>query len=299
MPVMKSSEPTGRENNPCGHPYGLPYISGHKVSVTYGRLDPSFWCEHSSESVRLVYTFSETMAALEYGYLRNAFFLLEPHRFYIIPPRLETTLNWVHTADVVVIYVDVLGYNECGWSYPGIIARDFQGLAQRDHMLSGLAQAFSILCQQNSQFQPEYVEGIGIELASRTLNQLTLGEGVLPAKSRTGLSSEKVDQVTEYIDKHLEKSILVSELGRLVHLSPDHFARRFKTETGMSPKRYVLKRRVDKFFMLWKTGEFNESEAAEKTGFFNLSHLHRSVRKFYNCSPRTRLRAILATDSCQ
>src|ERR1039457_1027415 len=152
MPEIKQSEPTGWEHNLSGQPYGLPYFIGEKVSVTFGRLRPSYWYEHSFNQVRLVFTFNNPLGLIEItrpGMYREPSRCLGPHAFWMIPPRLETTLDWTRRAELVVLYVDVPGFVEGEPSPSDIIIKDFRPLARRDPFLFQLAQMFLTLCCQS------------------------------------------------------------------------------------------------------------------------------------------------------
>src|SRR5580658_7286885 len=102
MPKMKRSEPMGWENNPSGRPYGLSFFPGDKVDVSFGRLDRSYWYEHSSHRVRIVFTFNNALGLMETTYgsvMRDPSWYLEPYQFCIIPPGLQTTLDWVRRGE--------------------------------------------------------------------------------------------------------------------------------------------------------------------------------------------------------
>jgi AraC family transcriptional regulator len=155
---------------------------------------------------------------------------------------------------------------------------------------------FLALCRQSHPPEPQFVEGLGIELACRTLRAChSSDEGAPPP--RAGLPVDLVSQLTEYVDGHLSEQILVTHLAGHVGLSPDHFARRFKITTAMGPKQFVIKRRVEKVHELLRSGKFNVSEAGREVGFHDLSHLNRCFRNVFGCSPGTVLKTGLPADS--
>jgi AraC-like DNA-binding protein len=298
---MKQSEPKGWENNPSGRPYGLSFFPGEKVDVSFGQLDRSYWYEHSSKRVRIVFTFNNVLGLMETTYgnvMGDPSWCLEPNQFCIIPPRLETTLDWLRRAELVVLYLDspLFGDND---PFPHqLIVDDFQALARCDRCLSQLAHLFLTLCRQSDPPERDFVEGIGIALASRTLAQY-FSPGESSPKVRSGLPIDVVDNVTRYIDAHLGEPILAGDLAALAGLSSDHFARRFKIATEMSPKQFVLKRRVEKVADLLRSGKYNVSEAAREVGFHDLSHLNRCFRDFFGYSPKTVIKTALASGSYQ
>ena len=300
MRPLKQSEAPGWKNNPSGRPYGLPYFIGNKVSVTFGRLEPSFWYEHSFNRVRLLFALGRPYGSIEIttpGNYRYPAQCLGPDELWIIPPKLETTLDWVRRAELVVLYVNVPGYNMDREPLSSdVIIRDLRSLGRRDPLICQLGQMFLALCRQSHPPEPEFVEGLGIELACRTLRACHSSDEVAPPP-RAGLPVDLVSQLTEYVDGHLSERILVTHLAGHAGLSPDHFARRFKITTEMSPRQFVLTRRVEKVRELLRTGRYNVTEAGREVGFHDLSHLNRCFRSIYGCSPKKALNSVLASDS--
>ncbi|MDD3179575.1 MAG: AraC family transcriptional regulator [Opitutaceae bacterium] len=280
-------------------PYGLPVVKGKQVSVSFGRLGPSFWYEHSYDGVRLFYTFSKAVGLMEFtwnGRHRSYSVFLGPHQVGIIPPGQEMTLDWLCKAELVVLHLKP-GYFGERESHPSdVIVEDFSSLARHDNYLGTLAQMFMTLCRESDRPEIDFVEGMGMALASRTL-RLHRGPITSGPTSRSGLPADKLSQITEHIDAHLDETIRATDLARRVGLSADHFARRFKVTTQMSPKQFALKRRVDKVRELLGTGRYNVTEAAREVGFHDLSHLNRCFRNFFGCSPKTVLKAALAPES--
>ncbi len=70
-------------------------------------------------------------------------------------------------------------------------------------------------------------------------------------------------------------------------MSPYHFARLFKAETGLSPHQYVIHRRVDRAKALLADADLTIAEVARAVGFANHSHLSSHVRRLLGVSPGT------------
>jgi AraC family transcriptional regulator len=158
-------------------------------------------------------------------------------------------------------------------------------MVRRDLEIARLLHMFSRLCRETHEPQSHYVEGIGMALASRILDQL-------PNSDRTGkdarprLPHHTLDRANRYVGEHLKEKMFVSDLAKQAALSPDHFARRFKASTGLSPSQFVIHRRIEKVCELFETGEYNVTEAAREVGFHDPSHLSRCFKKIKGCSPK-------------
>ena len=290
MLTNDQSEPTGWDSlppEPSDPPFGLPFFHGEKVSVSFGRPEPGRWGMPHSDRVRLVFSLNQSWGLIETnwgGVEIGPSWLLEPHRLCMISPELEVTVHSMRKTELVVLYLESTAFGKCGqlpWDFSG---RDLRLLARRDPSLARLAQIFLTLCRQPARPEPEFVEGIGTALASQAMAHYFSPEESSP-KVRSGLPLDTIDQITNYVDAHPSEAILASDLARQVGLSPDHFARRFKTTTGTSPKQFVLGRRMEKVEELLRTGKYNVTEAGREVGFHDPSHLNRCFRKRFGYPP--------------
>jgi AraC-like DNA-binding protein len=307
IPVMSTTKDSALfgwnslPGDPWAQPYGLPFFPGEKVGVSFGELRPSFWYEHSCAAVRLVFSYKSARGMVEAkvgDQYRVPVGVVGPDQLCIIPSNLETTLGWARSADVVILWIESAAFDERAAWLTDIMVGDLRPLARRDPYLSQLAQIFLLLCHQVERPDPAFVEGLGLALASRTFLQLF--SPITPgAKSRSGLGLEMLAKVDSYIEIHLREAISMGKLAREVGLSPDHFARRFRISTRLSPREYVLKRKAEKARELLESGKYNVSETAEEAGFHDPSHLNRSFWRFFGCSPKTVLKATLPTESYQ
>jgi AraC-like DNA-binding protein len=276
-------------------PYGLPFIRGERVDISFGTLDSSVWCAHSFERTRFVFTFDRAGGWIKTMRSERAWpeghFFFEPHQFCIVPPNLETIISWEEPADLVILYYDSPAIAEGGPSFNKAVVGSLHPIVRRDPEISKLLQMFLKLCRETSQPKTPYVEGIGMALASRALEQLA-SPSKPDLRSRHGFHVETIERASRYIDARLKETILVSDLAKLAAVSPDHFARRFKVSTGLSPKQFLIRHRIEKACQLFKTGEYNVTEAAHEVGFHDLSYLNRCFRKFKGCSPKGVLKGV-------
>jgi AraC-like DNA-binding protein len=56
----------------------------------------------------------------------------------------------------------------------------------------------------------------------------------------------RIQQVTTLIHDEFTRPLILQELARSVNLSPSHFRRLFRAETGQTPARYLKERRMEK-----------------------------------------------------
>ena len=92
-------------------------------------------------------------------------------------------------------------------------------------------------------------------------------------------------QTIEYIHSHIENDIQISELANLVSLTVNHYSHVFKDHFGMSPKKYILQKKLDYAQNLLATSFFNVNEIAHKLGFDNETYFSRLFREKIGVSP--------------
>jgi AraC family transcriptional regulator len=103
-------------------------------------------------------------------------------------------------------------------------------------------------------------------------------DGVLPRR--------KLDTVVEYIMENLEGNLTLEQMAALVHISPYHFARQFKTTTGLAPYQYVIKRRVERArHLLERNGDLGLAEVALRVGFSDQSQFSFHFKRIVGVTP--------------
>ncbi len=100
-----------------------------------------------------------------------------------------------------------------------------------------------------------------------------------------GYSGRSLGRATDYINDNLSRKLTLAEIAGAARMSPHHFARSFKKDTGLSPHRYVVQRRVERAKALLANTDLTVFEVAKAVGFANHSHLSSHVRRLLGVSP--------------
>jgi AraC-like DNA-binding protein len=87
-----------------------------------------------------------------------------------------------------------------------------------------------------------------------------------------------------YIDEHLDERLSLNELAAKAGLSVWRFCAVFRQQLGISPRRYIWGRRLEKVRSLLASGEAPAS-AALMTGFSDQSHLCRRFKNDCGMTP--------------
>jgi AraC family transcriptional regulator len=134
--------------------------------------------------------------------------------------------------------------------------------------------------------EPLLVESLATILSVHLIRHVTgrhrapvLADGVLPRR--------KLRSVIEYIMENLEGSPKLGQMAAVAHLSPYHFARRFKAATGLAPHQYVIARRVERAqHLLRKDDELELAEVALRAGFSDQSKFSFHFKRLIGVTPR-------------
>ncbi|QSQ13722.1 AraC family transcriptional regulator [Myxococcus landrumensis] len=127
------------------------------------------------------------------------------------------------------------------------------------------------------------VETLATVLASRLLR---LDGQRHRARSLSGaLAPWQVQRVTDFVEAHLEESLGLESLAAVVGLSPSHFSRSFKRETGTTPHQFVLARRLERARELLVTTALPLADIAQRIGVSSQSHFTALFRARFSVTP--------------
>jgi len=99
------------------------------------------------------------------------------------------------------------------------------------------------------------------------------------------LSDPRLERSIAFIEQNLEHELSLETLAREATLSLYHFARAFKSATGLAPHRYVLQRRVERARALLRDGEISIATVAARCGFASQAHLTHVFRRITGSTP--------------
>lgn len=95
-----------------------------------------------------------------------------------------------------------------------------------------------------------------------------------------------VSDAVRFMKENLKESLTVEQISRSVNVSPSHFSRLFKKQTGSSPYEFVIKVRIDAAKKLLKNSGFSVAEIAAQTGFNSQSNFIYTFHAKVGISPK-------------
>lgn len=136
-----------------------------------------------------------------------------------------------------------------------------------------------------------YIESLTTQLAVQLIRNYATHTAA-PEPKRGQLSPQQQQQIDDYIRAHLAEDITLAQLAAVLHLSPYHFAHRFKLTTGLSPYQYLLTQRINHAIHLLQTSpERSLLAIAVAVGFYDQSHLARHLKRMHGVTPGQLMKA--------
>jgi AraC-like DNA-binding protein len=146
-----------------------------------------------------------------------------------------------------------------------------------DHVIRHLGEALLPAIERPQAATELYASHVALALLSR-LTERYAAEPRLIAQLRGGLAPWQERRAKDMLIANLDGGIGLEALAAECGLSRSHFARAFKTSTGISPLRWLARQRIDRAKILLQTTEFSLEEIADRCGFSDASHLARTFR---------------------
>jgi AraC family transcriptional regulator len=106
------------------------------------------------------------------------------------------------------------------------------------------------------------------------------------SKKRKATTRQGLEVTLAFIHSHLHERLSLTDLAVKSGSSVSYFARCFKEVTGLPPKQYILRQRLERAHQLLVKGEVSVAEVAIQTGFSDQSHLVKYFKRKWGLTPR-------------
>jgi len=128
---------------------------------------------------------------------------------------------------------------------------------------------------------------IGFDSECRPFDPRRGAAGGQPVRRPHGLSPRRLQAVLGYIREHLQAPLTLRDLAAVAHLSPYHFARRFKASTGLPPHQYIIARRIERAKQLLRgQDDLSLAQVAARVGFWDQGHFTRHFKRLVGVTPK-------------
>ncbi|MBU6400041.1 MAG: helix-turn-helix domain-containing protein [Verrucomicrobia bacterium] len=110
-----------------------------------------------------------------------------------------------------------------------------------------------------------------------------MGNRLLLADASQG--SPLLQKIERYLTECQDGDVSLTDVAKRVCVSPCHFCKLFKKQTGLTFSEYRVRRRLEKVRQLLINSQLRISEAAFQAGFESLPYFNRVFRRYVGCSP--------------
>lgn len=97
--------------------------------------------------------------------------------------------------------------------------------------------------------------------------------------------SDVMMEIIEYIEEHYKQEISTATLCERFGYSAEHFCRKFKDATGLTPMNYLKIYRMEEAYKMLQLGERNIAKVAEGCGFSDSNYFTRCFKTHFGMPP--------------
>ncbi len=106
-----------------------------------------------------------------------------------------------------------------------------------------------------------------------------------PVKHSTNANTISMEEIVSYINEHFADELFIEDLAERAMLSPFHFIRIFKKETGFTPHEYLINTRISNAKYMLKNTRMRIKDICFQTGFSSESVFCTSFKKNVGMTP--------------
>jgi AraC family transcriptional regulator len=121
---------------------------------------------------------------------------------------------------------------------------------------------------------------ISVILLRELKSNLILNENIKDYDERNNIR-----KVIDFFREHLDCDYPLEEILKIVHFSPYHFIRIFKSEVGKTPYEFFMDMKIERAKELLKNKKYSVTEVGFRCGFRNPSHFSTVFKKKVGVSP--------------
>ena len=135
-------------------------------------------------------------------------------------------------------------------------------------------------------------EDLGVEVSRTVAKKLVVhhrragGQSQFSMLSELDSQSNRIQAALTYAKNHLDRDLSVDNLAEAAHMSPRHFSREFRQDTGQSPARAIERLRAETARILVEADELPIERIASKTGFSDPERMRRALLRGFGGPPQ-------------
>lgn len=203
------------------------------------------------------YTFGNGKTTID-----NDCYSFSNNHFFVIPPGVMH--NEIHNADAEVICLEFSSHTDIPKSF------------YKDTSLKCYYALKDLLHEAKNQ-QYGYKDMINLKL-----NELFL---YMHRSDNPSVNEKNFEYIINYIQENYHQKIVLTDLSKQLNISYDYFQHRFKEITGLSPRQFLIKKRLSASKELLKSSSLSCTEIAFRCGFSTSAQYSALFKKEFGLTP--------------
>lgn len=150
--------------------------------------------------------------------------------------------------------------------------------------IKGLLKAFSDIYDNKSLGYKLKINSLIFDLLYILVNKFSI---ILPkiAVQKTVRYLDRLDLITQYVDKHYMECLSLDSISAQVGLNPEYFSRFFKKYMGITFVKYLNSVRLEHFYTELNNTDSSISDLIENNGFTNYKMFMKLFKDTYGLTP--------------
>jgi AraC-like DNA-binding protein len=154
-----------------------------------------------------------------------------------------------------------------------------------DPVIDGLARALLKGCDTSEAYSQLYARGISLALLSRLISvHCIFARSTLGSRTKA-LVRWRLKRAIDYMENHIADPITLPDIATAVGLTRMHFAAQFRAATGLRPREFFLRRRIEHAKHLLLESADTLVEIALACGFQTQAHFTTVFKRFTGATP--------------
>ena len=98
-------------------------------------------------------------------------------------------------------------------------------------------------------------------------------------------SQSGIADVAAYMERHFAENLNIEQLAAIANYSPRHFLRLFSETYGVTPRQYIIERRMNRAVALLKNSDISITQIAHICGFTDSNYFGSAFKEKFGLSP--------------
>lgn len=244
------------------------YLTRFNMEIFEGVLSSHIFPWHYHDRYTVIFI---EMGSMKYIY-HGKELTVKANQIHIVNPFVSHYNFPLTTCEYKAIFLPLNIFNDYG-NHNSII--HFEEVVKEDKRFFDKLK--SILNRAKIATSEKSIERIQSEISQLLFLNFSFFENPL-------LVDKRIIPAIEFINKNLDKKLLIKEIADKCFLSPYHFQRLFKKAIGLTIKDFIQQQKTELGKELIRNG-YHLSNTAFEVGFYDQSHFNKTFKKMWAAKP--------------